>query len=180
MFKKAFESFENGLSKCVEHKDKGVFEAQISELIKIKNTLKNEMINAMKQVKFIGNEEKFELKVVENTKNIIENSNLFIEKEKEFEDYFKPVFHASYSYDFLKLKNIDGKLLKHDEQLISQNEPEANLKNRKVRFSENEIISNIVFAKRSILKLKKASPSKVKSQDFKKLGNGEKDFDDLD
>ena len=180
MFKKSFEIFENGLSKCVEPKDKGVFEAQISELIKIKKTLKNEMINAMKQVKFIGNEEKFELKVVENTKSIPENSSLFIEKEKEFEDYFKPVFHARYSYDFLKLKNIDGKLLKHNEELISQNELEPNLKNRKVVFSKNEIISNIVFEKRSILKLKKESPTKVKSKDFEKLGNGEKDFDDLD
>ena len=162
MNRRAKEYFEIGKAQSQTHEDQSLFDKEIEELKKVQKKLKEDFLASMEIKESIPIFNGHRIIVKENKNGMKEPENCSKNfSSKLFEDFFKPKFHEKYSYDFLKLKDIDSKPILHqqNDKLIIEDD-NFDGQNRKVKFNLNSDIDysseQRKFTGRGILKNKES------------------------
>lgn len=191
MFKNSFQIYQIGLEKCKNEDEKKPFVFQLEEIRKIRDQLKNELLKNMTKVSFGDKDKKIELEITENGQKIKEDVKIIneIQTEKTYEDLFHPIFHEKYCYDFLKLKNVDGKVLSSSLELKNKDndkENEIGFENKRVKFLDMEnndkLMTKSSASKKGILKIKRSNFEKTSQFEIgsKNVNTKIESFEELD
>ena len=158
MFKNAFEMFEQGLRRQEQEEDRLMFQNQLDDILKIKEILKQEFLNSMSRVKFNDSDKRIRIEVTENgqhfdSKLMTDRRNTDDDKQSGDESARKSFVlkKATASYDFLGLKNIEGKVIEHvDHVKIDDNNDEVKGSDRVVHFASED--SHKLISRKSLRK----------------------------
>lgn len=110
LHRRAKEYFEQGMAKSNDQKEQLVFQKEIEELVKIQKKCKAEFLASMEISNAVPLEMGYRVPIKENKKDVVQEVQSNVpDRPKAYEDFFGLKFHERYTYDFLKLKDIDGK-----------------------------------------------------------------------
>lgn len=132
-FKRALEAFQHGRRCSTDPADIKLFDQQVAEVEKVKVQMKNDLLQLITEPKFSPNDVKHDLKIRESGPNLLPPSENVSKEPRKFTRKSSAPDQSAPSFDFIHLKDIDGKVLKQPDHNVSENEPET--LNRSVHFA---------------------------------------------
>jgi hypothetical protein len=128
------EAFQNGLNVSTDPNDIQLFGQQIADVKKVKEQMKNDLIQLITEPKFSPSDVKLDLKIQESGPNVSGSQPGPHPKEpRKFTRRATAPDHSIPSFDFINLKDIDGKILTHPDHNVNENESDS--LNRSVHFA---------------------------------------------
>jgi len=173
LHRRAKEYFEQGLAKSTDKNEQLVFQKEIDEIFKIQKKYKEEFLASMEIPTTVPLEDGFRVPIKEDSKVIVQDEQPKIsDRPKAYEDFFRPKFHEKYTFDFLNLKDIDGRPISREGTGQSSEQAETSM--GKVKFllerPTEEAKKSPPARMRSILK-KKNQPSSSTRPVIEPLGS---------
>jgi hypothetical protein len=149
------------MAKSKDSNEQLVFQKELDELLKIQKKAKAEFLASMEIPNAVPLEVGYRVPIKESKATSVQEEPAKIHNTpKTYEDFFGPKFHERYSYDFLKLKDIDGKPISREGTGQASEQAETSM--GKVKFvlggEEKTVKVSQPIRMKSILK-KKQSPS---------------------